>query len=52
MFIGIGTALLVGIAKEAIDGRGNGTEDVNDIYADTLGGITGSVIATNFSWKF
>ena len=50
--IGIASALLVGIAKEAIDGRGYGTEDVNDIYADTLGSIAGSVISTSFSWKF
>ncbi len=50
--IGIASALLVGIAKEAIDGRGCGTEDVGDVYADTLGSITGSVISTNFSWKF
>lgn len=52
MFIGIGTALLVGIAKEAIDGRGYGTEDVGDVYADTLGSITGSIISTQFNWRF
>lgn len=51
-FIGVATSLLVGIAKEAVDGRGYGTEDVNDVYADTLGSITGSIIATNLSWKF
>ena len=50
--IGIASALLVGIAKEKFDGAGNGIEDVNDVYADTLGGIAGSVISAQFSWKF
>jgi VanZ family protein len=50
--IGIATALLVGIAKEAIDGKGYGTEDVGDVYADTLGAITGSMISTQFNWRF
>lgn len=50
--IGIASALFVGITKEKWDGAGNGTEDVNDIYADTLGGITGSIISTQFNWKF
>ena len=52
MVIGIGSALLVGVLKEAVDGKGYGTEDIGDVYADTLGSIAGSVIATNFSWKF
>ena len=52
MLIGIGSALLVGIAKEAIDGKGYGTEDIGDVYADTLGSIAGSVISTSFSWEF
>lgn len=51
-FIGVATSLLVGIAKEAVDGRGHGTEDVNDVYADTLGGIVGSVVSAQFSWRF
>ena len=50
--IGFGLGTLAGIAKEAIDGRGYGTEDVNDIYADTLGGITGSIISTQLNWRF
>jgi VanZ family protein len=50
--IGIASALLVGIAKEAIDGKGYGTKDVNDIYADTIGAITGSMISTQLNWRF
>jgi VanZ family protein len=50
--IGISTGLLVGIVKEAIDGRGYGTEDVGDVYADTLGSIGGSIIAAQFKWEF
>jgi uncharacterized protein YfiM (DUF2279 family) len=48
-FIGVGSALLVGVAKEAIDGQGYGTEDVGDVYADTLGAVAG---ATLFNWRF
>lgn len=47
--IGIATSLLVGIAKECIDGSGYGSEDINDVYADTLGAVTGSAI---MSWRF
>jgi VanZ family protein len=50
--IGIASALLIGVAKEAIDGRGYGTEDVGDVYADTLGAVSGSLISTQFSWRF
>lgn len=50
--IGIGTSLLVGIAKEAIDGKGYGTEDIGDVYADTLGAVSGSIISTQFNWRF
>lgn len=47
--IGIASSLLVGIIKERIDGSGYGTEDIHDVYADTLGAITGSTI---MSWRF
>jgi VanZ family protein len=50
--IGIASALLVGIAKEAIDGKGYGTKDVNDIYADTIGAVSGSLLSAQFNWKF
>jgi VanZ family protein len=50
--IGVASALLVGIAKEAIDGKGYGTEDVNDIYADTIGAVSGSLLSAQFNWKF
>ena len=50
--IGMASALLVGIAKEKWDGAGHGTEDVNDIYFDTLGGVVGSAISTKFAWEF
>ena len=49
MFIGIASALLVGIAKEKYDSQGNGTEDINDVYADAIGASFG---ATLFSWEF
>ena len=52
VFIGIGTALLIGIAKEAIDGKGYGTEDVGDVYADTLGAVSGSLISAQYEWRF
>ena len=47
--IGIATSVLVGIAKERIDGSGYGSEDINDVYADALGASFG---ATLFSWEF
>lgn len=47
--IGVASSLLVGIAKERIDGSGYGSEDINDVYADTLGAMTGSAI---MSWRF
>ena len=50
--IGIATSVLVGIAKERIDGNGHGSEDINDVYADTLGGAVGSVIGASFNWRF
>jgi VanZ family protein len=50
--IGIASALLIGIAKEAIDGRGYGTEDIGDVYADTIGAVSGSIISTQFNWRF
>lgn len=50
--IGVASALLVGIAKEAIDGKCYGSEDINDIYADTLGALGGSVISAQFNWRF
>ncbi len=48
-FIGFGTSIIVGIAKERIDGGGYGREDIHDVYADTLGASIG---ATLFSWEF
>jgi len=50
--IGIASALLVGIAKEAIDGKGYGTEDIGDVYADTIGAGSGSLLSAQFNWKF
>ena len=48
-FIGFGSSIIIGLAKEKIDGRGYGTEDINDVYADALGASIG---ATLFSWEF
>ena len=47
-FIGVGSALLIGIAKEQWDGYGYGTEDIHDVYADTLGAVSGAAITINF----
>ena len=53
-FIGIGSTLLIGIAKEYLDGKNplHHTEDVNDMYTDTIGAVLGSTLAVSFSWKF
>ena len=53
-FIGVGSTLLIGIAKEYFDGKNplHHTEDVNDMYADTMGAVLGSTLAVSFSWKF
>jgi uncharacterized protein YfiM (DUF2279 family) len=53
-FIGVATGMLIGIAKEYYDGKHQNehTEDINDMYADTIGSITGSLIGMNFSIKF
>lgn len=51
-FIGFGSSIIVGIAKEAIDGRGYGTEDIGDVYADTIGAVSGSLISTQFNLRF
>lgn len=50
--IGVATSLLIGIAKEKYDGAGHGTADINDVYADTIGGVVGSAISTQFTWEF
>lgn len=50
--IGIVSTLLIGIAKERIDGSGYGSEDIHDIYADTVGALAGSAISAQFNWKF
>lgn len=50
--IGVGTAMIVGIAKEEWDGQGYGTKDYNDLKADAIGAIGGSLISAQFSWKF
>jgi uncharacterized protein YfiM (DUF2279 family) len=50
--IGVASGLLVGIAKEKWDAAGHGTEDIHDVYADTVGSVLGSAITAQFSWKF
>lgn len=50
--IGVASSLLVGVAKEKLDGAGYGTEDINDVYADALGATTGSILSTQFNWRF
>lgn len=51
-WIGLGSSIMVGIAKEVIDGHGYGSEDIGDVYADFLGASTGALISTQFEWKF
>jgi len=51
-FIGVGSTIMIGWLKEVSDGNGNGTKDINDLDADMLGAVTGSVISTQFNWRF
>ena len=51
-FVGVGSGLLVGIAKEYYDKNHSGVEDMEDIYADTKGAILGSILAFSFEYKF
>lgn len=51
-FIGLGTSVLVGWAKEARDGRGYGHKSMEDMDADVLGSFSGAFASTQFSWKF
>ena len=53
-FMGFGTSLAIGVAKEYADGKDpeNHTEDVNDIYADIMGSALGATLAFNFEYKF
>jgi len=48
MMIGTATALLVGIVKETCDP----VMDANDMGANMMGAIGGSVLSAQFSWRF
>lgn len=51
--IGVGTTTLIGLAKEGIDGyAGTGTREVDDMTANILGAVTGSLLSMQFEWKF
>lgn len=50
-FIGFGSALAVGILKEALD-RKYGSEDIGDVYADFAGAALGASISAQFEWRF
>jgi uncharacterized protein YfiM (DUF2279 family) len=50
--IGVGSTIIVGWLKEVSDGQGHGSKDINDIDADMLGAVTGSMISTQFKWRF
>jgi uncharacterized protein YfiM (DUF2279 family) len=50
--IGVMFGLLIGITKEKWDSLGHGTEDIQDIYADTIGSVLGAIISALFSFKF
>lgn len=41
--VSIGSTIFVGWVKEQVDGFGNGTKEISDVDADTLGAITGTV---------
>lgn len=49
---GFGASITIGIMKEFLDGHGNGSEDIDDVYADFLGASTGALISTQFEWQF
>jgi len=52
-FLGVGTAIGIGLIKEGIDGYNvNGTRDWDDVKADAIGGIIGAGISAQFEWKF
>lgn len=48
----IATTLLIGITKEYLDGKNslNHSEDIGDIYADTIGAVGGAMFV--YSWSF
>ena len=50
-FVGFGTALAIGVLKEAFD-RKYGTEDIGDVYADFAGAALGATISAQFEWRF
>lgn len=50
--IGVGSAVIIGWVKEVADGHGLGHRDIDDIDADMVGGIAGSAVSSQFSWKF
>ena len=48
---GAGFAVGVGILKELADGRSlKHTQDIEDIYADVLGALTGSLLTYTWRW--
>jgi len=49
---GVGVSLLAGVAKEAYDQYDYGGASADDMYADMGGAVLGSVISTQFSWRF
>ena len=49
---GFGTSILVGWLKEVSDGEGYGNKDINDMDADAVGAITGSLTGTLINWQF
>ena len=52
-FMGVGVSMLIGLAKEEIDGhRTNGTKDFDDLKADLIGSVSGALVSAQFEWKF
>jgi uncharacterized protein YfiM (DUF2279 family) len=51
--IGISTTLLIGIGKEYYDGRNPlAHEDIEDVYADTIGSLGGALLFYTYTYTF
>jgi len=48
---GIGASVIIGWAKEYVDGKGYGTKDIEDIDADMFGALSGAFCYT-YIYKF
>ena len=51
-FYGVGTSMILGLAKEAYDQYDYNGASTDDMYADLAGAAIGSAISCQFSWEF